>query len=168
MERLLGTMLSIESRDIRYLERFELWNTLVRDGNIPSWKAVYSGRIDTYEYSLVSTLLFAPLTTEQRCLGSAAKVWICPHQIVHYGEGTKSTGTTEVHGCGGNGRLFLNGRCENALLSRWLMRTPQGLAPSHGEVKEALCPLDAPMCPHLRLNNSFLASIYHPDCQRLK
>ena len=97
MVRLLGTMLSIESRNIRYLERLELWSMLVRDGNIPSWKAFYSGRTDTYEYSLVSTLLCAPVTMEQRCSGSAAKVWICPHQILHYGEVTTSMGTIEVN-----------------------------------------------------------------------
>ena len=169
MDGLSGSALSIESRNVRYLERLELWSVLVRDGNIPSWKAFYSGRKLSHDYSLVSTRLFAPVSREHRCLGSAGRVWVCPHRILDYNEATMSRETTDVHGCGGNGRLFLHGRRGNTLLSRWpIMRAPQGLLPSHEEVKEALRPLHVPMCPHLRLNDACIASIYHPDCRRLR
>ena len=49
MEWLLGTILSIESRTIRYLERLDLWSMY---GNIPSWQAFYNGRRLTHDYSL--------------------------------------------------------------------------------------------------------------------
>ena len=100
---------------------------------------------------------------------NAGKVWVCPHRILDYSESTRSMETTEVQGCGGNGRLFVNGRYGNSLLSRWLiMRAPQGLAPSTEEGQEALRSLDAPICPHLRLNDPILESIYRLDYQRLR
>lgn len=48
------------------------------------------------------------------------------------------------------------------------MRVPRKCAPSNEEVKEALAPLNAPICPHLRLNDEFVANAYSQDCRRLR
>ena len=47
------------------------------------------------------------------------------------------------------------------------MSVPGGLVPSYKEVREALRPLEAPMCPHLRLKDACVGSFYHPDCQKI-
>ena len=74
----------------------------------------------------------------------------------------------DVHPCGSN-RMFLHGIYETSFLNGWpVMRVSGNTAPSIEEVKEALRPLDALICPHMRLNDTNVAAIYRADCQRLR
>lgn len=64
----------------------------------------------------------------------------------------------------------------DSIFTQWpIMPLSPNCQPSNQEVKEALRPLNAPICPHLRLNNAKVASLYlrlrqnYPelDCQCL-
>ena len=49
-----------------------------------------------------------------------------------------------------------------------IIKMSQDGVPSNQEVEEALRPLKAPICPHLRLNDTCVASTYLKDCGRLR
>ena len=45
---------------------------------------------------------------------------------------------------------------------------PLNCVPSNEEVKKALAPLNAPVCPHLRINDAFVANAYSQVCPTLR
>ncbi len=90
MTPLSSSPLSVESRNIRSLERLELRSMLDRDGRIPSLKRLCFGCETAHDSSLFPISSFAQLSTERRCLGSAGRVWICPHQIFYYDQAANS------------------------------------------------------------------------------
>lgn len=163
--RLSGSTLSIESRNIRYLERLELWSMLVRDGKIPWWKASLSGYqtkiID--DYLKVTAPIYAPRSTEDRYLGTPGLLWVCPHRLLDYSDATMERETNDDHLCGSG---FVSSSSPFVII--WsIMRIPINSVPTSKEVVEALRPLNAPICPHLRLNDASVARIYDPECRKL-
>ena len=176
MAPLSGSALSVESQNIRSLERLELRSMLDRDGRIPSSKRFCSGCETAHDSSLFPISSLAQLSTERRCLGTAGRVWICPHQTVDYDQAANPEGAI------GNSQ-----NCETIIVSSirsyWTIYRPVRFSyrisypivivrgegvPSKKEVNEALSPLNAPMCPHLGLNDARVARSYLPDCQRLR
>ena len=157
-----GSTLSIESRNVRYLERLELWNMLVRDGKIPLRNASYTGDqtkiVDNS--SVVTTPLYAPLSTEHHELGTAGRLWVCPHRLLDYKDATRKRGAENNHRCGSS---FVSSSGRIVIWS--IMRIPINSVPTSKEVVEALRPLDAPICPHLRLNHASVARVYDSRCQ---
>ena len=163
---LSGSTLSIESRNVRYLERLELWSMLVRDGKVPLWKASYSGyRVGSIDdYWMVPRPLYVPLSTEHRYLGNAGFLWVCPHRRLNYHDATTQRATDNIHRCGSS--YICSSR---PLVIIWsIMRIPANSVPTSKEVVEALRPLNAPICPHLRLNDASVARIYDPKCEKVK
>lgn len=176
MASLSDSALSVESRNIRSLERLELRSMLDRDGRIPSSKRLCVGCEAAHDSSLFPILSLKQLSTERRCLGSAGRVWICPHQTVDYDQAANSKEATENHNCE---NIFValqhssrSSRYRSADFSSctfWPIVVIRGeCVPSRERVKEALGPLNAPVCPHLRLNDARIAQFYLPDCQRLR
>lgn len=163
--RLSGSTLSIESRNIRYLERLELWSMLVRDGKIPRRKAMFSGYqtkiID--DYSMVKTPIYAPRSTDLRCLGTAGLLWVCPHRLLSHSDATMKRETDNNHLCGSG---YVSSFSPIVIIW-WIMRIPINSVPTCKEVVEALRPLNAPICPHLRLNDASVARIYDSECRKL-
>ena len=166
---LSGSTLSIESRNVRYLERLDLWSMSVRDGKMPRWSASYSGYeseiID--DSSIVRTRFYPPLSPEHRRLGTTGLLWICPHRIFDYDDATMKRETDDGHLCG---RTFVSAPSWSSLGSYiwYIMRMPANYIPTRNEVTEALRPLNAPICPHLRLNDASIARIYDPKCRELR
>ena len=159
-----GSTPTVEIRNIRFLERMELRCMLGRDRKTFSSTAFCSGCQETHDCSLFST---HSLGTTRRCLGSDGLLWVCPHRAFDYNETTRSV-ARDVHQCGSN-HMFMHDRFGSTFYSRWsIMRVSANTAPSGEEVKEALRALDAPMCPHMRLNDAKVAAIYHPDYQKLR
>ena len=162
---LSGSTLSIELRNVRYLERLELWSMLVRDGKIPRRKASFRGdQTKIMDNSLVRTPLYAPLSPEHRCLGTTGLLWICPHRLLNYNDATTKRETDHRHTCGSSSIS----RFGSIIITWRIMRIPANSVPTSKEVMEALRPLDAPICPHLRLNDASVARLYDPRCQRLR
>ncbi len=176
MAPLSSSPLSVESRNIRSLEPLELRSMLDRDGRIPSLKRLCFGCETPHDSSLFPTSSLAKLGTERRCLGSTGRVWICPHQIVDYDQAANPKG--DIGSCH---------RCENIFVSSLGTHLPRyrsvgftsftlypivivrpECVPSREQVKEALGLLNAPICPHLRLNDARIAGSYFPDCQKLR
>ena len=164
--RLSGLTLSIESRNVRYLERLELWNMLVRDGKIPQWKAWFSGyQVEIIDdHSMVATRIYAPLSAESSRFGTAGLLWVCPHRLLDYSDAMMKKETEDNHLCG-IGHISLSSHIGII----WpIMRIPANSVPTSQEVVEALRPLNAPICPHLRLNDASVARIYDSTCQNLE
>ena len=165
---LSGSTLSIELRNVRYLERLELWSMLVRDGKISHRKASHSGyQLHTIDgHSLVKSRLYAPLGTAHRHLGTAGLLWVCPHRVFRYNDiidAKKKKETDDNHMCGS---CFVSS--SRGFGNIWsIMLIPANSVPTSKEVVEALRPLEAPVCPHLRLNDASVARIYDPRCQNL-
>lgn len=155
--------LSPEVRNIRFLERWKLLCMLDRDGKPPLSKTFCGGCEQAVTEP--SKTWLAQLVKERRCLGTAGLVWICPRQILEYGEATTSM-ARDGHECegiasyiGGAHCLRLTG-CGRYITVWPIMRVVPNCVPSSEEVNETLGPLDAPVCPHLRLNDARVASAY--------
>ena len=170
--------LSVETRNIRSLERMEWRRMLDRDNDIPSPKAYCSRCCRTHDRSLFSIQSLTQPSTERCCLGSAGRFWLCPHRNFDYDQATNSsTETSNGSLCGGRhvsmygethsscsyGRV---GKTASFLTSWPIMKMPQAGLPSNQEVEEALRPLKAPICPHLRLNDACVAKAYLGSCGR--
>lgn len=175
MASLSDSALSVESRNILSLERLELRSMLDRDGRIPSLERFCVECEASHDSSLFPMSSLEQLSTERRCLGTASRVWICPHQTVSYDQAANSTEATENHTCE-NIFVGLHSRRSSRHQSVdfgyhtfWPIIVIRGeCVPSREQVKEALGPLNAPMCPHLRLNDARIAKFYLPNCQRLR
>lgn len=172
---LSDTELSVESRNIRLLERLELRSMLDRDGRIPSLQIFCVGCEAAHDSSLFPTSSLEQLGTERRCLGSASRVWVCPHQTVDYDRAANSKEAMENQDCDKifvalhSSRPTTYRSAEFSYSTFWPIILVRGeCVPSREQVKEALAPLNASMCPHLRLNDVRTAEFYHPDCQRLR
>lgn len=176
MGRQSATALSVEMRNIRSLERIEWRCMLDRDRKIPSPKAFCSGCMRTHDRSLFSIQSLTQPSTERYCLGSAGRLWICPHQSLDHNQVTKLLRNRrfDFH-C--ERRCFpIYGKFYDLIymssgLSGWygyvtcwpIVKMPRDGSPTVQDVEEALRLLKAPMCPHLRLNDACVASAYLKD-----
>ena len=145
-------------------ERSELLCMLERDGNIPSSKAVCSGCGDIHGASLFSTSSLAQPGRKRRCLRTAGSLWICPHWIVDHGQAQDPREAKCSRCCESNGVFVLS---EGTTLW-YIMEADQDKPPSNDQVKEALRPLTAHVCPHLRLNDPYVSDLYAQDCRKLR
>ena len=151
--------LSIETRNIRFLERLDLQFMLDHDREMPSKAA-------SFNYSSISRPALELARKERCCPSNAGLLWICPHRIYDYKEATASREISERHECESS-PLFSNARFQGDFLIKIpIMRVPRDRVPSYEEVREALRPLEAPVCPHLRLNDVCGRNCWHADCRR--
>lgn len=163
--RLTGSTLSIESRNIRYLERLELWDMLARDGMFSSRKAWSSGYRTKlkHDYLMETTRMYTPLSRKYRDPETTGLLWVCPHQRLDYLDAGMGRGTDDFHQCGSS-HVFSS----KPIVIRWLItRIPKNSVLTNQEVVEALRPLNAPICPHLRLNDASVAQSYDSTCRKL-
>ncbi len=167
-----GSTLSVELRNIRYLERWEMRRMLDRDAKILLSKASRGGRKKTDDCSTLSVRRLPRLTTKHYSSGSAGQVWICPHRILSFSKAIGPFGNRDNMECGrlvGPRFLGLGFKYQYPYVKhRPIMRVPRNRAPSTEEVREALSSLNAPVCPHLRLNDACVASAYAQDCLSLR
>ena len=163
MCRSSASALTAEVRSIRFLERWELLCMLDRDGKPPLSKTFCGGCEQAYIQS--SKTWLAKPVNERPCSGTAGLVWICPRQILEYGQATTPM-ARDRHDCesiisymGGTSCSRLVGI--GAYITVWpIMRVSPNRVPSSEEVNETLGPLNAPVCPHLRLNDPRVTGAY--------
>ena len=170
--------LSVEMRNVRSLERIEWRGMLDRDNDLPFPKAYCSRCRRTHDRSLFSIESLTQPSTERCCLGSAGRLWICPHRSLDYDQAmnflTKASDAIRCEGRhvpmhGSFYGLCSWGGMRDSFLTWWpIMKMPQDGLPSDQEVEEALRPLKAPMCPHLCLNDAYVASAYLESRARLE
>lgn len=79
MASLSDSALSVESRNVRSLERLELRSMLDCDGRIPSSKRFCVGCEAEHDSSQFPISSLEQPSAERHCLGSAGRVWNCPH-----------------------------------------------------------------------------------------
>ena len=91
------------TQTLHHSERLELLYMLDRDNKIPKSKAVCSGCADTHNQSLFSLESLAQSSRERHCLGSAGRLWICPHWVFDHNLITTSARPHWSHTCGGKG-----------------------------------------------------------------
>ena len=157
---------TVELRNIRFLERFEMRCMLDHD---------IRTRSRTHEYSMSSTSSLSLLHIQgrssdktrpldsARCSLGTRLVWICPHRALDYFEAT--TKTDGLHLCGSTSVA----NYWKIYFSRWpVVRVLPDSVPSSEEVKEAMYAYSAFLCPHLRLNAACVASHYNSGCRRLR
>ena len=143
---------------------------LDRDRKPTLWRAysLYAGALDFSSYSSPSySPLSRQLSIEGDSLGRARVMWMCPHRIFDYFEARKTRETTDIYRCE-RSSPFTFARYGDTFFSTWtILKVPPEFRPSCEEVREALHSLDAPVCPHLRLNDTCIWRGYDPDCQKL-
>ena len=177
--RQLATALLVEVRNVRSLERLEWRRMLDRDKKVPSPKTFCSGCLITHDRSLFSIRSLTQPDTKRYCLGSAGKVWICPHKSFDYNQLLEFVGKPrDSYSCEGRsvsmyGEFYdtcsFGSMSSGYFVTYWpIVKMPQHGLPSNQEVEEALRLLRAPMCPHLRLNDKCVASAYMNDCASLQ
>ena len=176
MGRRSATALSIEMRNVRSLERLEWRRMLDRDGKVPSPRAFCSGCMLTHDRSLFSIQSLNQPSTRRRCLGSAGRVWICPHLSLDHDqvmEFLREPGHNWV--CERRPSTLYYERCSfgirstGSFITFWpIIKMPRDGLPSNQDVEEALRVLKAPLCPHLRLNDACVAGAYLKDRANLQ
>ena len=167
---------SIDMRNIQSLERLEWRSMLERDKKYPSLGVYCSQCLREHDRSQFSFQSLTTPSTERRCLGSAGRVWTCPHRSFSIEDLVGCRERSDAIICGnllsqahGSYQEVCSGVSHRAICSWWpIMAMPHNYQPSFEEVKEALGPLNAPICPHLRLNNACIASDYVQECQHLQ
>ena len=171
MASLSDSTLSIESQNIRWLERLKLRSMLLRDGKIFSVRWCVGCKV-THDTSLFPMSSRPQPSTGLRCLGRANRMWICPHRIIDYDQAADSYPDRDVHNCGGvvvslDRPDFRLRDFKFHTLCIWPLVFVRGeSAPSRELVQKALRSLNAPVCPHLRLNDARIAELYLPNWQR--
>ena len=171
MRQSSASALSTEVRNTRFLERWELLCMLNRDGKLPLSKAFCGGCEQAHNCSEFGRKWPAELAKERHCSSTAGLVWICPRQILEYGQATISMARAR-HECESTASYIGGTSCSHIVgyggydmyITHWpVMRVAPSCVPSSEEVIETLGPLNAPVCPHLRLNDAHVASAYSPD-----
>ena len=180
MGRRSATTLSIEMRNVRSLERLEWRRMLDRDGKIPSPKAFCNGCLRTHDRALFSLQSLTNSSTNRYCLGSAGRIWVCPHRSLDHAQfmellkEPKKTPdckgrSVSMYGefydtCSYGSTTSFRDSSSGSFITLWpIVKMPQHGLPSHQDVEEALRPLKAPLCPHMRLNDACVASAYLKD-----
>ena len=163
---------SVELRNNRSSERMEFRSLLDRDGQIPSQNAFCNGCEYPHDSSRFSLASLSQPRIQRRCLGRAGQVWICPHRTIDYHQATSYGQTRDLHICGSCSIAVSRGYSgygfESCFTDWPIMKVPRDGVLSNEQVKEALNRLSAAVCPHLRLNDACVASVYVQGCHRLR
>ena len=158
------------AQNVHYTERLELLSMLDRDGKIPPSKAVCSGCADTHDRSLFSNESLAQSSYERRCLGSAGRVWICPHWIFDHNLVTTSAQLQGIHMCGKKWVTVVaidDDVTEPTIMWPVAVFRSDDDAPSKELVEDILARTDVSVCKHLHFSDSFVSSLYSPDCKKI-
>lgn len=143
-------------------ERLVLLCMLDRDGRIPASQAVCSRCADTHALSKFAVSSLEQPSSKRCCLGSAGSMWICPDRILDFGQAQIPKEPVRTR-----------------YTAIWrILKATRTDPPSNEQVREALRPLTAHICPHLRLNDPDVSGSYfqcrilrwdvnspRPDCQ---
>lgn len=161
------------TQNLHHSERLELLYMLDRDNKIPKFKAVCSGCADTHNQSLFSLESLAQSSRERHCLGSAGRLWICPHWVFDHNLITTSAQPHWSHICGGKGWQVLAPNLDDktsTVVVEWPIAVIRGKddAPSKKLVEDVLSQMNVCICKHLRINDSFVSRLYTPECLRLR
>lgn len=169
----MGYSIPTMTQNLHHSERLELLCMLDRDNKIPKSKAVCSGCADTHNQSLFSLESFAQSSRERHCLGSAGRLWICPHWVFDHNLITTSTKPHWSHICGGKEWEVLAPNLDakkSTVLVEWPIAVIRGKddAPSKKLVEDVLTQMNVCICKHLRINDPFVSRLYTPECLRLR
>ena len=152
-------------------ERLKLLCMLDRDQMISPSKAVCSSCVDTHDRSLFSNESLAQPSRERRCLGSAGRLWMCPHWKFDHNLITTSAIPLADHACGNRGVHMFSLRSN---ITRPTVVWPitelraNDDAPSKKLVEDVLRQIDTSVCKHLRYNDAFVLSLYSSNCIKLR
>ena len=152
-------------------ERLKLLYMLDRDQNIPPSKAVCSGCADTHDRSLFSSESLAQPSSQRRCLGSAGRLWICPHWIFDHNLVTTSAAPKGIHMCGIRKVFMLavdHRTTEPTVIWPIAVLRDKRDAPSNEFVEDILGHMNVSICKHLRSSDAFVSRLYSPDCEKLR
>lgn len=157
--------------NVYHSERLKLLCMLDRDQKVPPSKAVCSGCADTHDRSLFSSKSLEQSSTERCCLGSAGRLWICPHWVFDHNLVTTSAEPHQSHMCGNKGvsvlAISLDRTRPNVSWPITVLRDNND-APSKQLVKDVLSRINIRVCKHLRIADAFVLRLYSPDCRMLR
>ena len=145
---------------LKRVERLKLLCMLDLDGQLPQNKIICSSCATTHHRACFSEKSLQAENSHRQCLGSAGRVWICPHWIIDYSHAR--THTQDSHSCGNNGFFMMTTwRGQIAPHYNWLvMPVIDGRLPSKQIVTDALRSLAVPVCPHWRFCDPFITDLY--------
>ena len=158
------------AQNVHHTERLELLSMLDRDGKVPPSKAVCSACADTHDRSLFSNESLAQSSFERRCLGSAGRVWICPHWIFDHKLVTTSAKPQGNHMCGNKWVTVVaieHDFTEPTIMWPVAVFRSDDDAPSKKLVENFLARTDMSVCKHLHFSDNFVSSLYSPDCKKI-
>ena len=162
------------AQNVHHAERLNLLCMLDRDGKVPPSKAVCSGCADTHDRSLFSSESLAQSSSERRCLGSAGRIWVCPHWILDHNLVTTSSKLEGSHICGERWVTMVTLQhhfttdTEPTIL--WPIAAFRGSdkAPSKKLIEDILARTDMRVFKHLHFSDKFVSDLYNPDCKKLE
>lgn len=167
--------LSKDAASIRR-ERLRLLCMLVRDRPVAG-KAICSGCVKIHHNTAFTIEELVKSPTKRQCFGRIGRLWVCPHKTLTYDDLKACQNRISNKG--------VDGFNENRFC--WYCRRAGGSSCCHernhrvtiethchvmtgrpsverADVAVALKQLDISICPHLRLCNPFVSSLYDPSC----
>ena len=157
-------------QNVHHTERLNLLSMLDRDGKLPPSRAVCSACVDTHDRSLFSNESLAQSSYDRRYLGSAGRVWICPHWIFDHNLVTTSAKRQGIHMCGKKCVTVVaihHDVTEPTVMWPVAVFRGDGDTPSKKLVEDFLARTDMSVCKHLHFSDNFVSSLYSPDCKKI-
>ena len=153
-------------------QRLELLCLLDQDGKLSPTTAICSACATSHEKRWFSAVSLKEANDERECKGYTGKVWICPHQSLthkqvnsdHYWRpGDIPSRIGSCNACRGISLRSWSSAAEYAILN---ISAESNLLEHN--VEKALQMFDASICPHLRLSDPFVSTLYSCDCACLE
>ena len=166
-----GWSLPTVERNVYHSERLKLLCMLDHDQIIPPGKAVCSGCADVHDRSLFSDKSLAQSSGERLCLGTAGRIWICPHWTFDHNLITTSAVPRGTHTCSGKGVMMVTAYAATATpIIIWpliALRDNNDL-PSKKLVEDILDRMNMSVCKHLQFTDPIVSRLYSPVYLRQK
>lgn len=154
-------------------ECLEILCMLERDGKIPADRLICSQCITTHSKAMFSQVSLTACSLQRKCLGHTGRVWICPHLVFSHEQiyGDRFSAFREVmrnyrgcRTCGWN--IYSDGF--RSFIAFAVVSIFEDSDLDDDKVVAVLGALDATICPHLRLSDPFVSSLYHRECGLIK
>ena len=178
-EDLLGAKALAKDAIFVRKERLRLLCMLFRDRPI-SGMAVCSGCVKTHHVNAFTIGELVQGPTKRQCFGRVGRLWICPHKTLTFDDlkacqnripNKGVDGFNENRFCwycrraGGSSCCYERDRSVTIETQCHIMTGRPNVDKT--DVAAALKQLDIPICPHLRLCNPFVSSLYDPACGQI-
>jgi hypothetical protein len=181
LKHILRSSQLASNRDMVHSERLELLYRLARDRKNPGEILVCSACVTTHEPALFPCEARCAPSSQRKCWGSEGRMWICPHKILDVNQiKAIKDHFQRPRGVSSNGLELpaILERCRDSdhyvsitsnQVRQWrpIIYINDEIPLCEENVVAALSSLNVSICPHLRVTDRIVHSLFSLDCARI-